>query len=73
MKRENRMSTEPLEALPFAIHSPHNDTKTQRSCKAMDDRTSQLAQLFRAMANLLATHRANPYRIRAYRRRPTQS
>lgn len=34
----------------------------------MDDRTTQLAQLFRAMANLLATRRANPYRIRAYRK-----
>lgn len=33
----------------------------------MDDRISQLAQLFRAMANLLAARRANPYRIRAYR------
>ena len=34
----------------------------------MNDRISQLAQLFRAMANLLATRRANPYRIRAYRK-----
>ncbi|MCE3222353.1 MAG: putative polymerase family [Nitrospira sp.] len=34
----------------------------------MDDRSSQLAQLFRAMANLLAARRANPYRIRAYRK-----
>lgn len=34
----------------------------------MDDRTTHLAQLFRAMANLLATRRANPYRIRAYRK-----
>ena len=33
----------------------------------MDDRISQLAQLFRSMANLLAARRANPYRIRAYR------
>ena len=62
------MSTEPLEALLFALHSPHNNTKIQRPCKAMDDRTTQLAQLFRAMANLLATRRANPYRIRAYRK-----
>jgi DNA polymerase (family 10) len=34
----------------------------------MDDRVSQLAQLFRGMANLLAARRANPYRIRAYRK-----
>lgn len=34
----------------------------------MDDRINQLAQLFRAMANLLAARRANPYRIRAYRK-----
>lgn len=34
----------------------------------MDDHIHQLAQLFRAMANLLATRRANPYRIRAYRK-----
>jgi DNA polymerase (family 10) len=33
----------------------------------MDDRISQLTQLFRSMANLLAARRANPYRIRAYR------
>ncbi len=34
----------------------------------MDDRISQLVQLFRAMANLLASRRVNPYRIRAYRK-----
>ncbi len=34
----------------------------------MDDRISQLAQLFRAMADLLASRRANPYRVRAYRK-----
>ncbi len=34
----------------------------------MDDRIDQLARLFRAMANLLAVRRANPYRIRAYRK-----
>ena len=34
----------------------------------MDTRVSQLAQLFRAMANLLAVRRANPYRIGAYRK-----
>ena len=34
----------------------------------MDDRTRQLAQIFRAMANLLASQRANPYRVRAYRK-----
>jgi DNA polymerase (family X) len=33
----------------------------------MDDSTVQLARLFRAMANLLAARRANPYRVRAYR------
>ena len=33
----------------------------------MDDSTIQLARLFRAMANLLAARRANPYRVRAYR------
>jgi DNA polymerase (family X) len=35
---------------------------------AMSDRSTELAQLFRAMANLLATRRANPYRVRAYRK-----
>jgi DNA polymerase (family 10) len=34
----------------------------------MDDHTHQLAQIFRAMANLLASQRANPYRVRAYRK-----
>ena len=34
----------------------------------MDDRLNQLAQVFRAMANLLAVQRANPYRVRAYRK-----
>lgn len=34
----------------------------------MDDSISQLAQLFRAMADLLAARRANPYRVRAYRK-----
>ena len=33
----------------------------------MDDSTIQLARLFRAMANLLAARRANPFRVRAYR------
>jgi DNA polymerase (family 10) len=33
----------------------------------MDDRINQLARLFRAMANLLASQRANPYRVGAYR------
>lgn len=33
----------------------------------MDQRVQQLAQIFRAMATLLATQRANPYRVRAYR------
>ncbi len=33
-----------------------------------DNDTRQLAQLFRAMADLLAAQRANPYRVRAYRR-----
>lgn len=33
----------------------------------MDNRVHQLAQIFRAMANLLAARRANPYRVRAYR------
>lgn len=34
----------------------------------MDDRLHQLADIFRAMANLLAAQRANPYRVRAYRK-----
>ncbi len=34
----------------------------------MDEQARQLAQLFRAMANLLAARRANPYRVRAYRK-----
>ncbi len=33
----------------------------------MDNRVHELAKIFRAMANLLATQRANPYRVRAYR------
>ena len=34
----------------------------------MYDTNQQLATLFRSMADLLATQRANPYRVRAYRR-----
>lgn len=34
----------------------------------MYDNNHQLATLFRSMADLLATQRANPYRVRAYRR-----
>jgi DNA polymerase (family 10) len=34
----------------------------------MDDRISHLVRLFRAMADLLAARRANPYRVRAYRK-----
>ncbi|HZN45734.1 MAG TPA: histidinol-phosphatase [Nitrospiraceae bacterium] len=34
----------------------------------MHERNRLLAEVFRAMANLLATQRANPYRVRAYRR-----
>ncbi len=33
----------------------------------MHTRNQQLAQLFQSMATLLATQRANPYRVRAYR------
>ncbi|MBS0171375.1 MAG: histidinol-phosphatase [Nitrospira sp.] len=33
----------------------------------VDNHVHQLAQIFRAMANLLAARRANPYRVRAYR------
>jgi DNA polymerase (family 10) len=33
----------------------------------MYENNRQLATLFRAMADLLATQRANPYRVRAYR------
>jgi DNA polymerase (family 10) len=34
----------------------------------MRENNRQLAALFRAMADLLAAQRANPYRVRAYRR-----
>ncbi len=34
----------------------------------MNERTRTLAQIFRAMADLLAARRANPYRVRAYRK-----
>lgn len=34
----------------------------------MHENNQQLATLFRSMADLLATQRANPYRVRAYRR-----
>ncbi len=34
----------------------------------MHENNRQLATLFRSMADLLATQRANPYRVRAYRR-----
>ncbi|MFO0707626.1 MAG: histidinol-phosphatase [Nitrospira sp.] len=34
----------------------------------MSTTNQQLAQLFQAMATLLAAQRANPYRVRAYRR-----
>ncbi|MET0516414.1 MAG: histidinol-phosphatase [Nitrospiraceae bacterium] len=33
----------------------------------MHERNRLLAEVFQAMANLLATQRANPYRVRAYR------
>ncbi|HQY58673.1 MAG: histidinol-phosphatase [Nitrospira sp.] len=36
--------------------------------RTMDDHPHQLAEIFRAMANLLAGQRANPYRVRAYRK-----
>jgi DNA polymerase (family 10) len=35
---------------------------------AVPERNQQLAALFRTMAELLAAQRANPYRVRAYRR-----
>ena len=35
---------------------------------AVSDRNQQLAALFRTIAELLAAKRANPYRVRAYRR-----
>ena len=35
---------------------------------AVPERNQQLAALFRSMAELLAAQRANPYRVRAYRR-----
>jgi DNA polymerase (family 10) len=34
----------------------------------MPERNRQLSDLFQSMANLLASRRANPYRVRAYRR-----
>jgi DNA polymerase (family 10) len=34
----------------------------------MQETNRQLATLFRSMADLLSTQRANPYRVRAYRR-----
>jgi DNA polymerase (family X) len=34
----------------------------------MPERNRQLSDLFQAMANLLASRRANPYRVRAYRK-----
>jgi DNA polymerase (family 10) len=34
----------------------------------MKDNNQQLATLFRSMADLLSAQRANPYRVRAYRR-----
>jgi DNA polymerase (family X) len=34
----------------------------------MSTQNEQVAQLFQSIATLLATQRANPYRIRAYRR-----
>jgi DNA polymerase (family 10) len=34
----------------------------------MPERNQQVSRLFQSMANLLASRRANPYRVRAYRR-----
>jgi DNA polymerase (family 10) len=34
----------------------------------MSERNRRLSDLFQAMANLLASRRANPYRVRAYRK-----
>ena len=53
--------------MPFAMRSSHNGALRSRHLATMDDRLTQLAQIFRAMANLLAAQRANPYRVRAYR------
>ena len=68
MKRENRLSTKAGQALPFATDYPHNGASCSTPLGTMDDRLNQLAQVFRAMANLLAVQRANPYRVRAYRK-----
>ncbi|MEQ1681899.1 MAG: helix-hairpin-helix domain-containing protein, partial [Nitrospira sp.] len=34
----------------------------------MKENNQQLATIFRSMADLLSAQRANPYRVRAYRR-----
>jgi DNA polymerase (family 10) len=53
--------------LPFTIRCPHNSA-SYTPLITMNDRLNQLADIFRAMANLLAAQRANPYRVRAYRK-----
>lgn len=68
MKRENRLSTKGdrpcrLTGIPSTIWPSRSIPLF-----TMDDRLNQLAQIFRAMANLLAAQRANPYRVRAYRK-----
>jgi DNA polymerase (family 10) len=60
MRREIALSTNALASIP---RSSHND-----SAMAPAANNERLAALFRSMAELLAAHRANPYRIRAYRR-----
>lgn len=68
MRREKFLSTEARRGLPFLVHCPHNDASPKDTHSAMTDHAQKIAQLFRAMADLLATRRANPYRIRAYRK-----
>lgn len=52
-------------ALAWRPAASHN---TPVAATAMTPTNRQIASLFRSMANLLSAQRANPYRIRAYRR-----
>ena len=63
MRPEFGLSTKWL--LPGRPGSPHNTAMPHRT---LHETNRQLAALFRSMADLLAAQRANPYRVRAYRR-----
>ena len=66
MKRQNRLSTKPGQGLPFAIDCPHNGLRCFLGFTHGSTRPATRPDL-PGHGPLLATQRANPYRVRAYR------